>query len=253
MGHERTGALPKTEPWRRVVQRIAAFDGNEQETRQIANDTLDNVRNRFEAIQRDPNVQAAFKFLTEIGASASGIRPSSIQLPENPTVFAIAKALDSQLRVNRGSTEYAALAKAAATDAIVLWYTENAAQPSLFGPAEQNSTIWSKAATAAGFCEIARLFFAKFTERYLNYFLEREASAVCRTIEERNVLEKQLRAQIDNVSRHAFETARIAQSFAAGWYNRHANTSAPSEDEISGFLAIAFGKLREDLRREKTE
>lgn len=253
MGHERTGALPKTEPWRRVVQRIAAFDGNEQQTRQIANDTLENVRDRFEAIQRDPNVGRAFKFLTEIGASASGSRPTSIQLPENPTAFAVAKALDDQLRVERGSAEYGALAKAAATDAIVHWYAENATQPSLFGTAEQNSAIWRKASTAEGFCEIARLFFAKFTERYLNYFLEREASAVCRTIEQRELLEKQLRDQVDEVSRHAFQTAKIAQSFAAGWYNRHAKTRAPSEDEIRGFLAIAFGKLREDLRREKTE
>ena len=73
------------------------------------------------------------------------------------------------------------------------------------------------------------------------------------TIEQRELLEKQLREQVDKVSRHAFETTKIAQSFAAGWYNRHAKTRAPSEDEISGFLAIAFGKLREDLRREKTE
>jgi len=27
----------------------------------------------------------------------------------------------------------------------------------------------------------------------------------------------------------------------------------PTDEEIAGFLAIAFGKLREDLRREKTE
>jgi len=27
----------------------------------------------------------------------------------------------------------------------------------------------------------------------------------------------------------------------------------PTDDEIARFLAIAFGKLREDLRREKTE
>lgn len=253
MGHERTGALPKTQPWQRVVRRIAAFDGNEGQTRQIANDTLDNVRDRFEAIQRDPNVQTAFRFLTEVGASASGTRSTSLRLPENPTPFAVAKALDKQLRPELGSAEYGALAKAAATDAIAHWYTENAAQPSLFGTAEQNSAIWRKAATAEGFCEIARLFFAKFTERYLNYFLEREASAVCRTIEQRELLEKQLRSHIDDVSRHAFETAKIAQSFAAGWYNRHAKTSTPSEDEISGFLAFAFGKLREDLRRERTE
>lgn len=253
MGHERTGALPKTEPWRRIVQGIAAFDGDEQQTRQIANDTLDNVRDRFEAIQRDPNVQAAFRFLTEIGASASGVRPSFIQLPENPTPFAVAKALERELHVGRGSAEYGALAKAAATDAIAHWYTDNATQPSLFGSAEQNSAIWRKAASAEGFCEIARLFFAKFTERYLNYFLEREASVACRTIEQRELFERQLRDQVDNVSRHSFETAKIAQSFAAGWYNRHAKTNSPGQDEISGFLAIAFGKLREDLRREKTE
>lgn len=253
MGHERTGALPKTEPWRRVVQQIAAFDGNEQQTRQLANDTLDNVRDRFQAIQRDANVQAAFKFLTELGASASGTRATSIQLPQNPTPFAVAKALDREMRPERGSAEYSALAKAAATDAIAHWYTDNASQPSLFGSAEENSTIWRKAGTAEGFCEIARLFFAKFTERYLNYFLEREASAVCRTVEQRQLLDNQLRDQVDRVSRHAFETAKIAQSFAAGWYNRHAKDTSPTADEVSGFLAIAFGKLREDLRREKSE
>lgn len=100
---------------------------------------------------------------------------------------------------------------------------------------------------------MARLFFAKFTERYLNYFVEREASAACRTVEQRDLLQAQLREHVDVVSRHAFETAKIAQSFAAGWYNRHAKTAAPTNDEISGFLAIAFGKLREDLRREKSE
>ena len=87
----------------------------------------------------------------------------------------------------------------------------------------------------------------------MNYFLEREASAVSKTIEQRDVFQKQLKDQIDAVSRHAFETAKIAQSFAAGWYNRHAKDKVPADDEINGFLAIAFGKLLEDLRREKTE
>ncbi len=123
----------------------------------------------------------------------------------------------------------------------------------MFGSSEQNTEIWRKAGTAGGFCEIARLFFAKFTERYLNYFLEREASAVSKTIEQRDLLQSQLRSQIDSVSRHAFETAKIAQSSAAGWYNRHASQAMPTDNEIAGFLAIAFGKLREDLRREKTE
>lgn len=252
MGHERTGALPKTEPWQRVVRQIAGFSGSEEESRQIANDTLDNVRGRFEAIQRDPSVRAAFKFLTEIGVSAAGSRAAFATPTDNPTPFAIVKGLDDSMGRTHGSPEYAAIAKAAAKDAIIYWYTENASQPSLFGTAEQNSDIWRKAGTAEGFCEVARLFFAKFTERYLNYFLEREASSACNTIEKREMLGEQLRLHVDRVSRHAFETAEIAQSFAAGWYNRHAKTGVPTDEEVGGFLAIAFGKLREDLRREKS-
>jgi len=241
MGHERVGALPKTKPWQRVVKNIAAFDGNETQSRKIANQTLDNVRSKFESIQQDPNVREAFRFLTELAVSGARGNWTSLQLPENPTPFTVAKALDRAISGRTGSSEYAALAKAAATDAIANWYAQNTVQ------------IWRDAGTAAGFCEIARLFFARFTERYLNYFLEREASAVSRTIEQRDAFQKQLKDQIDAVSRHAFETAKIAQSFAAGWYNRHARNKVPADDEISGFLAIAFGKLREDLRREKTE
>ncbi|MGB8472696.1 MAG: hypothetical protein WCE61_01275, partial [Candidatus Acidiferrum sp.] len=66
--------------------------------------------------------------------------------------------------------------------------------------------------------------------------------------------QEQLRSNIDGASRHAFETAKITQSFAAGWFNRHVRGgSNPTDAEIRGFLAIAFGKMREDLRRETAE
>jgi hypothetical protein len=217
MGHERVGALPKTKPWVKVVKYIAAFDGSEALSRKIANQTLDNVRSKFESIQRDPNVRGAFKFLTELAVSGARRNWTSLGLPENPTPFTVAKALDKAVSGQSGSSEYAAIAKAAATDAIGSWYAQNTAQTSLFGTAEENSQVWRDAGTAGGFCEIARLFFAKFTERYLNYFLEREASAVSRSIEQRDLFQKQIRNQIDAVSQHAFETAKIARSFAAGW------------------------------------
>src|ERR1043166_6541858 len=254
MGHERTGALPKTQRWTEGVQAIAGFDGDAAESRQIANQSLDNVRARFEAVQRDSGVQAAFKFLTSLAVASSG-KPgvSNLKLPENPTPFAVEKALNCTVESSKDSSEYAAIASAAATDAIANWYAQNTEQSFLFGSSEQNSAVWRKAGTGAGFCEVARLFFAKFTERYLNYFVEREASAASRSIEQRDLLQKQLREHIDSVSRHAFETAKITQSFAAGWFNRHAAQSMPNDREISGFLAIAFGKLREDLRREKTD
>ena len=96
----------------------------------------------------------------------------------------------------------------------------------------------------------SRLFFSKFTERYLNYFLEREASASMASVSERDRLASQLSEHIDGVSKFAFETSRITQSFAAGWFNNYARDRYPSKDESRSFLNVAIGKMREELRRE---
>ena len=123
-------------------------------------------------------------------------------------------------------------------------------QASLFTDPGDPREIWQRADNGAGFCEVSRLFFSKFTERYLNYFLEREASASMASISDRDRLATQLREHIDGVSRFAFETSRITQSFAAGWFNNHARDRYPSKDESRGFLSFAFGKMREELKRE---
>jgi tRNA A37 threonylcarbamoyladenosine synthetase subunit TsaC/SUA5/YrdC len=86
-------------------------------------------------------VRAAFKFLTELAVAGAGGQTTAFRLPDNPTAFTIARTLDSAMPAHTGSSEYAALAKAAATDAIANWYAQNARQPSLFGTAEQNSEI----------------------------------------------------------------------------------------------------------------
>ena len=123
-------------------------------------------------------------------------------------------------------------------------------QASLFtGPGDPRE-IWQRADNGAGFCEVSRLFFSKFTERYLNYFLEREASASMASVSERDRLASQLSEHIDGVSKFAFETSRITQSFAAGWFNNYARDRYPSKDESRSFLNVAIGKMREELRRE---
>ena len=63
-------------------------------------------------------------------------------------------------------------------------------------------------------------------------------------------MEVSLRATVDGVSRHAFETSRITQSYAAGWFQKHAKEGMPSEGQIQKFLSFALHKIREELRRE---
>ena len=148
------------------------------------------------------------------------------------------------------SKEYADIATRASADAICLWSSQQSAQPSLFTDEVELRDIWQRADSGAGFCEVSRLFFSKFTERYLNYFLEREASASMKDVAERDRLSEHLRDHLDDVSRFAFETSRIAQSFAAGWFNNHARDRYPSWEESRAFLSISFRKMREEMRRE---
>ena len=52
------------------------------------------------------------------------------------------------------------------------------------------------------------------------------------------------------ITNHAFEISKIMQSFAAGWFNKHALDSAPSDASVTDFLKMSFGKVREELRLE---
>ena len=256
MGHERVGALPHTKRWRDVVAQLAESSGTPEDVAAIANGILQNVRAQLRKIHSDDGVVAAFQFLVALTKSASLRDPGEasfsprIDLQGNPSTLRLIGQLRAWVEAQGGSREYADIAAKASADAISLWSAQQSMQTSLFTGPGDSREIWHRADNGAGFCEVSRLFFSKFTERYLNYFLEREASASMASIPERDRLASQLRNHIDGVSRFAFETARITQSFAAGWFNNHARDRYPSKDESRGFLSVAFGKMREELMRE---
>ena len=256
MGHERIGALPHTKRWRDVVAQMAESSGSREDAAAIANAILQNVRVQFRKIHSDDGVVAAFQFLVALTKSSSLDGPVEasfsprIDLEGSPSTLRLIGQLRSWVEAQGGSREYADIAAKASADAISLWSTQQSIQASLFTNPGDPREIWQRADNGAGFCEVSRLFFSKFTERYLNYFLEREASASMSSISDRDRLASQLRDHIDGVSRFAFETSHITQSFAAGWFNNHARDRYPSKSESRGFLNVAFGKMREELRRE---
>ena len=256
MGHERVGALPHTKRWRDVIGQLAESSGSPEDVAAIANDTLENVRVQLRKIHSDDGVVAAFQFLVALTKSASSDDPGDasfsprIDFEGSPSTLRLIGQLRSWVEAQGGSREYGDIAAKASADAISLWSSQQSMQGSLFTSPGDSREIWQQADNGAGFCEVSRLFFSKFTERYLNYFLEREASASMGSISDRDRLSTQLREHIDGVSRFAFETSRITQSFAAGWFNNYARDRYPSKDESRGFLSLAFGKLREELKRE---
>lgn len=270
MGHERVGTLPKTQKWRSLVGQIAGLGlsgaggpggvAPAVEMPDIAEQTVRNVGHQFRRAHLDAGVGAAFEYLVVLAAAGRSDDPRAvlsehgIEVPNSPTALSFAKAGNSWLAHNQESLEYGQIARGAVSDAIAAWYRENKPpQDRLFEPPEDPFDVWRRAGDGTGFCELARLFFASFTERHLNYYLEREASAVLPGFGERDRFGQQLDGYVNDVSQHAFETARIAQSFAAGWFNRNARDGIPDREAIARFLSVAFGKIRGELLRENVK
>jgi hypothetical protein len=258
MGHERVGLLPKTRKWREIVGQIAVVR-DESDVADLARRTTDLLRRQLRAVQSDMGVQSAFEYLVLLGLAArrpekaqGHLAANGIQVSENPTPLDLVKALRDFVGRSGGTSEYAEIAVRAGADAICNWFEANrTSQRALFEQPENAFDTWHGAASGTGFCELARLFFSRFTERHLNYYLEREASAAAPSLDARDALRGRLKAHVEDISKHAFETAKITQSFAAGWFNKRLGEQGVNGEEIQAFLRLAFGKIRDELLRER--
>ncbi len=252
MGHERVGTLPRTKKWRDLVDDLQDAKDSE-EIRSVAWRTLKNVQDRFAKLPNDPSLQAAFGVLIALSAShlppGSGYSSININLETSPSLTRMAMLVSDWIRKANGSPEYATLASRACLDAISFWTQKQRKQGSLFGD-KTAQDIWSAASSGAGFSEVSRAFFAGLTHRYLKYFIDREASSVADSIQNREEFSRKLESIIDSASQHAFETSKITQSFAAGWFNKNTKEVRPGNQKIRNFLRLALGKIKEELSRE---
>jgi hypothetical protein len=269
MGHERVGTLPKTKSWQGIVGLMTgggaggASGGNRTsdfDPGAVASATLEQVRRRFRQLQQDDATTAAFTFLIEVAVAArpaeddAELRRLALGSPDKITPLKLSRALQKRVAAAAEFPEYAAIAESAAIDALAQWYDANKPrQAGLFASFDDSYSTWHQTSTGAGFCEMSRLFFANLLRRYLNYFLEREASRVIPSLAERDRFRDRMGAHVEDVSKHAFETSKIVQSYAAGWFNSHAKNGVPSEREIDGFLSYGFGKMRDELTREPVD
>jgi hypothetical protein len=258
MGHERVGYLPKTQRWKSIVEKINQFSSTNDNVSDIALETIKNVRNRFQNIEQDTGVISAFKYLVLLAHASRLSEPDSylktkgISLSKEFNIFELTKSVQDYVLKNQSSKEYSTFAVQSMIDTISDWSRKNEIQQSLIFDSNKNSfDTWQKAADGKGFCELSRTFFSKFTERYLKYFLEREASSKIKSLYDRQQFINKLENHVQDISQHAFETAKIIQSLSAGWFNNKARTAAPRDAEVKGFLSYAFKKINSELVREE--
>jgi len=258
MGHERIGYLPKTDRWKNIVSRISYFSSENDNISDIATETTRNVRSRFNNIREDTGVLSAFKFLVILTHASKQENPSEflktkgIQLSNEFNIFDLTRTGQNFVEKNQDSKEYSTFAIQSMIDTISEWTRKNQLQKALFFDSLGDSYLpWQKASNGSGFCELSRIFFSKFTTRYLKYYLEREASSRIQSLTERENFSRKLESHIQDISKHAFETTKIAQSLSAGWYNLHAKEAVPSDKLLKDFLAFSFKKINSELLREE--
>lgn len=263
MGHYRVGRLPRTRRWQELINAIGAFSGaSKEDISDIANKTLDASSQVLNKLAHDQSIHLCVQFLITLSVSGQSddvnksLNQFGIKLAENPSKLQLSKALRLWLEKKHAiefNPEYVVLTRQATVDTITEWVNQKTHIPqgSLFPQIDLSYEPWRAASDGTGFCELSRTFFSNFTTRYLNYFLSRTASSTIKTISEREGFERGLNKSINDISKHAFETSKLVQSFSAGWFNKYAIGKIPSLSQIEGFVAHSLDKIREELRREK--
>jgi hypothetical protein len=101
------------------------------------------------------------------------------------------------------------------------------------------------------FSTLAHAFFARLTERTLNYFLSRELASHVGPGE--RFADDGERAEFDAaITRHCHEVARIVEEFAGGWYGKNVyQGDGLTPDAVGRFAPVAFKKVRTELRKRR--
>jgi len=248
MGHKYPLGLPTTIKWKKLVEELIHFS-DEEDSKEIAKQITDNVASRFNAIARDKGILAITEFFTELAKSFDQKNPigylgsKGIEVKGDITPISVALSLKKWISDNQESKEYSAIGREAATKAILKWFkNKETGQQEIFETTFDQYEKWRPLSTGSGFCELTTLYYGFFTDKYLKYFLDREATKRIPNITARNRLDNE-------ISKHSQEVAKVTQSFAAGWFNKIIDKEI-GKKEIKGYVKHSFEKLREALKQE---
>lgn len=256
MGHERIGFLPHTKQWRVLMDQLTEYDGDPQAVKKIADQTLQAIKKIYERMPYDESVIKAIQFLATLSVSAtkedqiSFLQSNGYIVSSELSNYSILANANKLITTDTGSLEINKIVRDSVMQAVIEYSKskQQFEQVSLFSDSRQN--VWEGIGSGAAFCEITRSFFAAFTSRQLRYYLERTAASTINDYSKLNAFIAGVDEHSADIADHSFETSKLMQSFAAGWYNKHAKDTIPSESDVVGFLRISFGKLREEFRRE---
>jgi hypothetical protein len=255
MGHLRLGTLPTSRKWREVVGLLANPSSSAPE---LAAATIDAAKGGIKRAASDTGFIKAFWLLTQIPLAARqpdfgvALKRLGLRVPAKPSAFdvlaAVSESVEGEVATCRARSDFAELALAAAQEALSDLCVEEIR--SLFGASPEDvQNSFRKYSTGTQFRHLARRFFTGFTARYVKSYLSRELSNHVgdtqrfRGLDEHTEFNRAL-------DQHCFETAKIVEEFAGGWFSKTNFERGIDREGVRGFLYVSLKKIAEQLRRE---
>ena len=163
---------------------------------------------------------------------------------------AFTDAVDRHSRGQAGRTDLGEMAQMAAVESLVALVGQSL--PSLFSPTpEEVQREIGRYASGDRFSVLAREFFARLTQRRLDYYLSR---ALGNHIGPGSRFDDDVeRSEFDAaLNRHCREASRIVEAFAGGWYGKNVyQGNGLQRSDIPDFAAYALKKMGDELRKRR--
>jgi hypothetical protein len=251
MGHLRLGKLPAGKKWTQVVDllRIGAS------VAELAASTADAAEKELDDAKGDPALAYTVWLLTQLPLAAGSpqYREHLVELGFNSgadqsllaLVSGFAQAVDSNAG-RKGRTDLGELARQAASESLASLI--GATTPSLFGSsAEDLQRELGRLGTKDRFAGLARDFFARLTQKTLEFYISRELPQHVGPGKSVASIEQQIEFR-QALERHCREASLIVEEFAGGWYSKSNFQRTLTPATAQGFADYALTKMRDELR-----
>lgn len=256
MGHIRVGRLPKTRKWSQVIDLLNTRDSSPAD---IAAATAKAAKEFIIKKSTDSSLVFSYWVLTQITSQArtgdfsKKLAKFGLDISQANNAFDFLACLADFTRAEIRSRHEASFpisdfAQLALRE--VLTETIGKRCSSLFDTTLEDIRLACfNYSSPDKFAKLSRLYFSNVLNRCLQFFVSKESanklghSRKFDDIFELSDFNKSLQS-------YCFQSAKIVEKFAGGWYSKHLWLDKLSENDAKGFVFIAMDKLRAEIARE---
>ena len=256
MGHIRIGRLPKIRKWKQVIQLL---DSSESSLDDIAFTTTKAAKDFFLENKDDPVLAYTYWLLTQITYRSKSddyieeLKKIGLNIKNVKTYFGfldrIANLARTQTKI-RGETfpisEFAQLSLRE-----VLTETIGQHSKTLFGTTLADIiNACRRYSSPLQFSKLARLYFTKVFKRSLQFFISKESPNMVGSGRKFRDISSLTDFDIA-LETYCYQSAKIVENFAEGWYSKRNWQGEISEQDAKGFVAVAVDKLRAEIAQDE--